>query len=92
MIPFTQYMRPNGRKVRVEVDRPAEIERRADALIKLGAVFEIEELMSGMVSMTCERDTGDDDEVLGHELCSNGPEVPGAVDTLVNRAYIKAGL
>ena len=32
-IPFTQYLRPNGRQIRVEIARPAEQE--ADVAIEL---------------------------------------------------------
>ena len=92
MIPFTQYLRPNGRKARTAIDRPSEVEKKAQDLIDSGAVFEIEELMSGIVSMTCERETNDEHEVLAHELCSNGTEVPETVDRLVGRAHLHLGM
>lgn len=90
MIPFTQYLRPNGRTRPMTIDRPAAIEEKAHALIDLGARFEIEELMTGQVSMTCELDDETDPEelhVLGHEICANGPSVIEAVDTLIHRSW-----
>lgn len=86
-IPFTQYLRPDGRTKGVEIDRPAEIEDAAKRLIDSGCVFEIEELSDGTVSMTCERD----DEVLAHELCPNGPDVPTTVDRMIQSALVLVG-
>lgn len=87
-IPFTQFLRPNGRKRVETIERPAEIEAIAEQLQQAGVVFEIEELQNGVVSMEAVRPTGGDDdpEVLASELCRNGPEVPRMVDKLVKEA------
>lgn len=86
-IPFTQSLRPDGHRTPITIDRPAEIESLARKLIEEGCSFEIEELRTGIVSMTCERDARagelEDPVVLAHELCPNGPRVPRTVDTLV---------
>ena len=52
MIPFTQYHRPNGRKTQVEIERPQEIDDKAQKIIKAGFVFECEVLTTEMVSLT----------------------------------------
>lgn len=78
-IPFTQYLRPDGRMKEVTIDRPPDVERVALSMIELGCVFEIEMLASGEISMTCELD----DEVLAIEVVPNGPDVPAAVDRMV---------
>lgn len=85
-IPFTQFLMPNGRREPVEIDRPAEVAAKARRLISLGCHFDIEMLSTGQISMTCEDDRWEDDPVLAHEICPNGPEVPIAVDRLVATA------
>lgn len=84
-IPFTQYLRPDGRKKPVEIVRPQPVMERAEAIMAAGYSFEIEELSNGMVSMTI---TGFDPAIeevgdLAHELCMNGPDVPAKVDKLI---------
>lgn len=85
MIPFTQYLRPNGRRESVEVERPLDIEELAWEFIDSGGYFECEELTTGQVSLTaghpsCE--AGD----MAIVICENGPDVPTAVDKLVGNA------
>lgn len=85
-IPFTQYLRPNGRKKPVEIDRSAEIERLANVFITSGGRFECEELNTGVVSLTAFHPKGGEDgdgDDIAIELVRNGPEVPAAVDKLV---------
>jgi hypothetical protein len=85
-IPFTQYMRPDGRKVPVSVERPEEIEAAAHAFIARGGWFECEELMTGHVSLTACAIVDDEPDDVAIEICRNGPEVPTAVDRLVRKA------
>lgn len=85
MIPFIQYKRPHGRKVMVDITRPEHIETMAKRLLDFGARFEIEQLMDGTISMECVM--GAEDEALAGELCPNGPEVPKAVDRMVEAAF-----
>jgi hypothetical protein len=82
-ISFTQFLRPNGRQTSVEIDMSEEIEGLAKTLVKAGCRFEIEELSTGMVNMECMLA----EYCISGELCSNGPEVPEAVETLVRTAY-----
>ncbi len=85
MIPFTQYKLPDGHAETISVDRPADIEEKANAVIAAGGIFEIEILTTGEVSMEVMLHG----EPLAGELCENGPAVPPAVDRLVNAAYAK---
>jgi hypothetical protein len=82
MIPFTQYLRPDGRQIDTEIERPEEIEIQAHALISFGCHFDAEVLRTGEVSLTCERN-GD---VLAIRVCENGPPVLTAVDEVVAEA------
>lgn len=87
-IAFTQFMRPNGRRETVTVERPAEIETIARALIARGVAFEAEVLMTGQVSFeACLPDADDGDPLsLSMQIVSNGPAVLDAVDLLVREA------
>ncbi len=86
-IPFTQFLRPNGERRAVEIDRPPEIEDAARALVAAGCRFDIEELTTLQISMTCEHHAlAEDEQVLAHEVCRNGPPVLAAVDRLVQTA------
>lgn len=81
-IAMTQYLRPHGRPRAVTVDRPEEIERLAVEAQRAGVVFELEELMTGEVSITAER--GEEDIAI--EVVPNGPGVAEAVDRVVKAA------
>lgn len=80
-IPFTQYMAPNGRKQDVRINRPEEVSTKAEAIIAAGFRFECEVLTTCEVSLSIAGDDGDEDI----EVVSNGPDVPNAVDRLINR-------
>jgi hypothetical protein len=84
-IPFTQFLRPRGQRRQEFIERPKEILDKAEKLIKAGCRFEIEELMSGMINMDCQK--ADIDGPISMEVCSNGPAIENAVDRLVNNAY-----
>lgn len=82
-VPFTQYLRPDGRKRAQEIDRTPEVEALARGFIGAGGYFEIEELRTGHVSLTA----GMNGEDLAIELEDNQPGLVGpAVDRLVRRA------
>ncbi len=90
---FTQFMRPNGRRASVSIERPEAVETDAAKLVAASARFEIEMLMTGHVSIEILADNiADPDEphCLAHELVANGPGVPGAVDDAVRNALAEA--
>ena len=82
-IPFTRYHLPDGRHEPTSINMPADLENKAQKLIKSGCHFDIEILHTGIVSMTCE----DAEDVVSIELSENGPPIISAVTRLVERAY-----
>lgn len=82
MIPFTQYLLPNGRRRQINIDRPAPVEAEARKLIEAGVDFEVEILVTGVVSLTASYE----EEDIAIELTRNGPEMDDAVDRLVKEA------
>jgi hypothetical protein len=83
MIEFVQFMRPDGRQVTNTIERPPEIEAKAGAIVGRGLRFEAEVLLDGTVSFT----VSDGEEDIDIELAQNGPEVPLAVDRLIERVH-----
>jgi hypothetical protein len=86
-IPFTQFLRPNGEKRSVSIERPADIAEKAFKLIDAGYTFEIEELRTGDISM--EVWGWEDAESLAMKICENGPMVVQCVDKMINEAFEK---
>jgi hypothetical protein len=91
-IPFTQYLRPHGRKAEVSVERPAEITTLAQQFIAMGGWFECEELSTGHASLTACMLVDDEPGDIEIQIVPNGPEVPSAVDRLVRAAVANAAL
>ena len=85
MIPFTQFIAPNGRKRKGSFERPEDIEAKAVEIIKEGFVFESEITGGGMVSLTISDPKKGEDVAI--ELCDNGPDVPKALDKMINKFY-----
>jgi hypothetical protein len=85
-IEFTQYLRSDGRKRTVEIDRSLEVEALAAAFLAAGGWYECEELTTGHASLTaCFVVDGESQDVV-IELCMNGPAVPEHVDRLVKHS------
>lgn len=86
-IPFTQYMRPDGRSLErlfgrtkdVTIDRPDHVADKAQQIIAAGYRFECEILSTGEVSLTITDDEADH----AIEVVPNGPGMGEAVDRLV---------
>jgi len=86
MIEFTQYHLPDGRKTMTGINMDAATEDKAHKLIEARCHFDIEILSTGIISMTCENNSLDD-EVLSCRLSKNGPEIKENVKKLVDSAY-----
>jgi hypothetical protein len=83
-IPFTQFLRPDGRRTIVTIDRPAHIEDMAKVIIDSGGRFTVEALVPFRdVSFVVEYNDAD----LCAQVCQNGPAVLEAVDALVSEAF-----
>ena len=89
---FTQYKLPVGKKEHVTFDfASSEVEDKAHKLLDHGFHFDIELLMTGMVSMTCEY-TSEYTEKVGPvsiQISPNGPGIDQYVEQLINDAYTK---
>jgi hypothetical protein len=82
MIPFTQYLRPDGRKRSTGIELDPQVEAIAERFIESGGRYECEELTTGHASFTAVK-YGDDVAI---EVCMNGPGVPAAVERLVRKS------
>jgi hypothetical protein len=82
-ITFTQYLRPDGRKKEVYIERPTEVEARAAELQALGYKLECEVLGVEPPLPDVSLTISDGQQDVAIELCCNGPEVPTAVDRLI---------
>lgn len=80
-IPFTQYLRPSGRPIPIELPCSEGLSGVVDEILKRGYRFEVEVLRTGEVSFTI----SDGEQDLAIELSANGPEVPSAIDRLISR-------
>lgn len=77
---------PDGHKRDTFIVRSAEIEKLSETVENAGYVFEIEMLSDyATISMECVNER-DEDDVIASEIVPNGPEVPLAVDRLVQVA------
>lgn len=78
-IRFTQYMLPDGRPEAIAIDRPIVVADKADQIRDAGFRLEAEVLTTGQVHMTVTSDEAD----VASVICSNGPEVLDAVDSMI---------
>lgn len=89
-IEFTQYIRPHGRKIKIYIRRPADIEAKAKQIIAAGYRFECEfiSMPPGVpcVSLTIAGKGAD----VAIELCEDGPDVLTAVDKLITNFKLEA--
>ncbi len=89
-IPFTQYMRPSGRKVPTGfTSEREEVGIAAEALLDRGLVFEIEVLTNGMISATITNPEPADDQCgdLAHVLCMNEASVLPKIEKMILEFY-----
>ncbi|WP_230280234.1 hypothetical protein [Croceicoccus sp. Ery15] len=82
IIPFTQFVAPNGHRRPVTIEVSDDTAAKARLIIQRGFAFECEVLMSGEVSLTI---TDPEEGDLDIEVVMNGPGVREAVERLVNR-------
>lgn len=83
-IDFTQYLRPHGMRTDVYTvleDTDDTLGPQYQKIKDNGYVFECEVLTNGMVSLTIHDPEKETD--IAHELCNNGPEVPGKIRKLI---------
>lgn len=72
MIPFTQYIRPDGREGSISIERPEAIEMMARTIIEKDGYFEAEVLTTKQISLTAETEDEEGEiKLLAIELCEN---------------------
>ena len=81
-ISFMQYLKPDGRKRPILIERPDDIVEKSEAITDEGYRFETEILTTGEVSVTIFDPTEEVDVAI--EICRNGPGVGEAVDRMIN--------
>jgi hypothetical protein len=81
-IKFTQFLMPFGTPKPVSIDRPAPIADMADKIVAKGYRLECEMLPTREISLTI---TNDKDGDVAIEVVPNGPEVPVAIDRMIER-------
>jgi hypothetical protein len=83
-IEFTQYLMPNGRKRPNAFPAPMEIVEKAWDIQMRGYRFEVE-LLSDYHTVSLTISDGEQD--VACELTSNDPELPKAVERLINNFH-----
>src|SRR5260221_6538289 len=78
---ITQYLMPNGKRIKSQTDLPISIKDDYDDMIKHGCRLEAEVLSTGNVSVTI----SDGEEDLEIEIIENGPEVRKAIIDMIRR-------
>lgn len=76
---FAQYLPPNGEARVIQIDRPANVCAKADAIIAAGFSLCSEILTTGQVAFTI----SDQDDDYAIQVCANGPGIPPTVDRLI---------
>lgn len=85
-IPFTQYVRPNGRQEQVTIDLPDDCFTKYEELRAAGLRLTAEVLSTGHASFCIEdRELGD----FAITLCPNGEKVPETIATMI-RSFDRA--
>jgi len=83
-IPFTQYLKPDGRKRMMRFGVLGESAVAARKVLDAGLQFECEILTTDEVSLTVFDDEIEEDIAI--EVCPNGPDVDAAIVRLINAA------
>ena len=87
IVPFTQYLRPDGRRREVFIEVSPELAAKAHTLIARGLAFECEELSTGQASLTI---TDPEEGDLDIRVVPNGPGVREAVEDLIRNFGLAA--
>lgn len=83
-IPVTQYLRPNRRKRQLHIECSPEVTEMAlTAINRDNAHFTAEELLNGMISLTCEHENND----IAIRLSHNDESVLKAFEEVVRNAF-----
>lgn len=79
-VPFTQYLRPNGREVSLNISVPSKHRDRVEAILAAGYTFGVEMLSRGNeISLTI----SDDDTDWVCLVVPNGPLILPTIEELI---------
>jgi hypothetical protein len=85
-IPFTQYLRPDGKRTATVIDMPQEIYDLAQQFIAAGGSYTSELLPGNDVSLCAEFDVEGERRDIVCLVCFNDGSVPDSVDDLVRES------
>jgi hypothetical protein len=88
VIPFTQFMRPDGRRRATGIDVADDVAGKARKLIADGLTFECEVLVTGEASFTI---TDPSEGDLDIRVVPNGPGVREAIEEMVRQFPSESG-
>lgn len=88
-IPFTQFLRPHGRRNTIMITFDRVTEAKASLILAAGYQFQCEELTTGHASFTIFDPTIQEDVAI--KICPNGPDVPATVTALIMDFQIPGG-
>jgi len=86
-IPFTQFVRPDGKRRATVIDMPAEVELLARCFIEAGGSYTSELVYAGVVSFCAEFTLEGERQDVVSVVGPNGPGVEEAVERLVRESY-----
>lgn len=89
-IPFTQFLRPDGRQQQITITLDDETQAKADQILAAGYTFAIEVLRTDEVSATI-ADPVLDEDVAHATIVPNGPKVPEAIRSMIMDFTIPQG-
>jgi len=86
-IPFTQFLRPDGRRKDTWIDMPVEVELQARRFIEEGGSYTSEILPGNDVSLCAEFTVDGERQDVVCIIVLNGPDVVAGVTRLVYESY-----
>jgi hypothetical protein len=85
-VPFTQYLRPDGRRTATTIDMPQDIADLAQEFIAAGGSYTSELLPGDDVSLCAEFEVEGERRDIVCVVCFNNSSVPDSVEELVRES------
>ena len=88
MVPFTQFLRPNGERKETWIEMPTDVELLARRFIDEGGAYTSELLpRTNEVSLCAEFGIEDERKDVVCVIAQNGPDIPDAVEQLIRESF-----
>ena len=81
LIPFTQYMLPNGRQVATFFECEKGLDSKVREILDAGFRFTCEILSTGKIAVYI----SDEEEGFALEVCANGPEIGRMIKGMIEK-------